>query len=128
MSHIANFISAIKVGVKCSKTQIKYDKGPKFLVDFIKAVYSEGLIFRYVVLSGKVLSIRVFLKPHLIKDIKIVSTPGRKVYTSVYHLKSAAFKNPRTVFIISTSALGIISSNVALQKNVGGEILCKIKF
>src|SRR6201999_2778078 len=103
MSHISNFISCIKVGVQCHKTQIKYSKGPKFLINLIKAVYSEGLVLRYVVLQEKFLTITVFLKPHLIKDIKIVSTPGRKVYISVYLLKSWVFKNPRTLYFISTS-------------------------
>ena len=127
MSHIANFISTIKVGVKCSKTQVKYSKGPKFLISFIKAIYSEGLITRYVVSQEKFLTITVFLKPLLIKDIKIVSTPGRKMYIPVYLLKSYVYKNPRALYFISTSKYGIVSSNFALEKNVGGEILCLIR-
>jgi ribosomal protein S8 len=127
MSHIANFISCIKVGVKCSKTQVGYSGGPKFLVNFIRAVYSEGLITRYVVSQKDVLSIKVFLKPGLIKDIKIISTPGRKMYISVYKLKSLLFKNPRIIYFISSSAYGIISVNKALEKNTGGELLCSIK-
>ena len=116
MSHIANFISCIKVGVKCSKTQVEYSKGPKFLIDLIKVIYSEGLIYRYVVSRKDFLTITVFLKPNLIKDIKIVSTPGRKLYTSVYNLESAVFKNPRAMYFISTSKHGIISSDTALKK------------
>lgn len=129
MSHIANFISVIKVGVKCSKTHVKYNRGPKFLINFIKAIYSEGLILRYAATyEAGVLSIKIFLKPNLIKDIRIVSTPGRKSYVSVYNLKSSVFKNPRVVYILSTSSLGIVSSNIAIEKNVGGELLCKISF
>lgn len=128
MSHIANFISCIKVGVKCSKTQIKYSRGPRFLINLIKAIYEEGLVLRYVVSQEDFLTITVFLKPNLIKDIKIRSTPGRKVHESVYNIQSEVFRNPRTLLFISTSKYGIVSSNFALQKNVGGEILCSIKF
>lgn len=127
MSHIANFISAVKVGVKCSKTQIKYAKGPKFLINLIKAIHGEGLVLRYVVSHEKFLTITVFLKTNLIKEIKIVSTPGRKLYTSNYCLRSVIFRDPRTLYFISTSKYGIVSSNFALEKNVGGEVLCYIK-
>jgi ribosomal protein S8 len=128
MSHIANLISCIKVGVKCSKTQIYYSGGPKFLVNLIKAIYDEGLVLRYVVSRENFLTITVFLKSNLIKDIKIVSTPGRKLYTTVYQLQSEVFKNPRFIYFISTSRYGIISSNTALKMNVGGEVLCVVKF
>jgi ribosomal protein S8 len=128
MSHIANFISCIKVGVKCSKTRVKYSGGPKFLINLIKAIYDEGLVIRYVVLKENFLTITVFLKQNLIKDIRVISTPGRKVYTSVYLLRSWVFKSPRSLFFISTSKYGIISSDFALKMNVGGEVLCIVKF
>jgi ribosomal protein S8 len=127
MSHIANFISCIKVGVKCSKAQVAYSRGPKFLINFAKAIYSEGLIARYVVSQDDVLTIKMFLKPGLIKDIKIISTPGRKCYASVYALKSMFFRHPRTIYFISSSAYGIIPISKALEKNSGGEVLCFIR-
>lgn len=128
MSHIANFISSIKVGVQCSKMQVKYSGGPKFLINLIKAIHGEGLVLRYVVSQENFLTITVFLKPRLIKDIKIVSTPGRKLYMSVYVLQGLIFKDPRTLYFLSTSKYGIVSGNFALEKNVGGEVLCVIKF
>jgi ribosomal protein S8 len=127
MNHVANFISCIKVGVKCSKTQVAYSGGPKFLINLAKTIYSEGLIVRYVVSQNDVLSIKMFLKPGLIKNIKIISTPGRRVYAPVRGLKSSFFKNPRKIYFISSSAHGIVSINKALEKNTGGEVLCFIE-
>ena len=59
----------------------------------------------------------------VIKDIKRVSTPGRRVYSSVKDLPTVA--NGLGVAILSTPK-GVMSDSRALTENVGGEILCSI--
>ena len=59
----------------------------------------------------------------VIKDIKRVSTPGRRVYSSVRDLPTVA--NGLGVAILSTPK-GVMSDSRARTENVGGEILCSI--
>ena len=56
-------------------------------------------------------------------DVKLLSKPGRRLYTSVRDI-------PRTlggygVTIVSTNK-GILSDKSARQQNVGGELICQI--
>ncbi|MCB1442932.1 MAG: 30S ribosomal protein S8 [Methyloceanibacter sp.] len=59
----------------------------------------------------------------VIKDIKRVSTPGRRVYSSVKDLPTVA--NGLGVSILSTPK-GVMSDSQARTENVGGEILCSV--
>jgi len=59
----------------------------------------------------------------VIKDIKRVSTPGRRVYSSVRDLPTVA--NGLGVAILSTPK-GVMSDSQARNENVGGEILCNV--
>jgi small subunit ribosomal protein S8 len=59
----------------------------------------------------------------VIREIKRVSTPGRRVYSSVNDLPTVA--NGFGVAILSTPK-GVMSDTRARQENVGGEVLCSI--
>jgi small subunit ribosomal protein S8 len=58
-----------------------------------------------------------------IREIKRVSTPGRRVYSPVRDLPTVA--NGLGVAILSTPK-GVMSDSSAREQNVGGEILCNI--
>ncbi len=59
----------------------------------------------------------------VIQEIKRVSTPGRRVYSSVKDLPSV--RNGLGVSILSTPQ-GVMSDTEARERNVGGEILCQV--
>jgi small subunit ribosomal protein S8 len=59
----------------------------------------------------------------VIRDIKRVSTPGRRVYSSVQDLPTIA--NGLGVAILSTPK-GVMSDSAARTANVGGEVLCQV--
>lgn len=58
-----------------------------------------------------------------IKQIKRVSKPGRRVYSSVKDLPSVA--NGLGVAILTTPK-GVMSDSRAREENVGGEVLCSV--
>jgi small subunit ribosomal protein S8 len=58
-----------------------------------------------------------------IREIKRVSTPGRRVYSPVRDLPSVA--NGLGVAILSTPK-GVMSDTRAREEKVGGEILCSV--
>ncbi len=59
----------------------------------------------------------------VIKEIKRVSTPGRRVYSSVSDLKP--HRQGLGVSILSTPQ-GVMTDTSAREKNVGGEVLCQV--
>ncbi|MEX2170881.1 MAG: 30S ribosomal protein S8 [Pirellulales bacterium] len=59
----------------------------------------------------------------VIRHIKRVSKPGRRVYSPADRLKPVL--NGMGISIISTSR-GVISDREARQKNLGGEVLCEL--
>ena len=59
----------------------------------------------------------------VIRNLKRVSKPGRRVYSSVGELPTVA--NGLGVAILSTPK-GVMSDSRARQENVGGEVLCSI--
>ncbi|MEO1609815.1 MAG: 30S ribosomal protein S8 [Pseudomonadota bacterium] len=58
-----------------------------------------------------------------IREIKRVSTPGRRVYSSVKDIPTVA--NGLGVVILSTPK-GVMSDWRAREENVGGEVLCNV--
>lgn len=59
----------------------------------------------------------------VIRHIKRVSKPGRRVYSGAKELRPIL--NGLGISIISTSR-GVISDREARQKNLGGEVLCEL--
>ena len=59
----------------------------------------------------------------VISEIKRVSKPGRRVYSSIKNLKKTY--NGLGISILSTPR-GVMSDNEAREANVGGEVLCTI--
>ncbi|MEI9888087.1 MAG: 30S ribosomal protein S8 [Rhizomicrobium sp.] len=96
------------------------------LLDVLK---EEGFIRDYVeteLKSGK-REIEIELKYHegqpVIRELKRVSTPGRRVYTSVKDLKP--HRQGLGVSIVSTPK-GVMTDAHARDANVGGEVLCQV--
>ena len=59
----------------------------------------------------------------VIAEISRVSTPGRRVYSSIADLKPV--RNGLGISILSTPK-GVMSDTAARAENVGGEVLCRV--
>ncbi len=59
----------------------------------------------------------------VIREIKRISKPGRRVYSSVKNLPFVA--NGLGISIVSTPK-GVMADHEARNQNVGGEVLCQI--
>jgi small subunit ribosomal protein S8 len=59
----------------------------------------------------------------VIREIRRISSPGRRVYSSVKDLPTIA--NGLGVAILSTPK-GVMSDSQARRENVGGEVLCSV--
>jgi len=59
----------------------------------------------------------------VIREIKRISTPGRRVYSSVKDIPSV--NNGLGISILSTPK-GVMSDSAARDEKVGGEVLCRV--
>ncbi len=96
------------------------------LLDVLK---NEGFIRGYaeVEMKGKPRQFEIELKYHegkpVIRELKRISTPGRRVYNAVSELKP--HRSGLGISIVSTPQ-GVMSDTDARAKNVGGEVLCRV--
>ncbi len=95
----------------------------------LEVLQKEGYIrsFERHELSPGLAEIKIELKYHegepVIRTIKRVSTPGRRVYSKIKDLPRPF--NGLGIAVLSTPR-GVMSDNEARQANVGGEILCQV--
>ena len=69
------------------------------------------------------ISLKYFDGEPVIRELKRVSTPGRRVYAAVSDIPQV--RNGLGVSIVSTSK-GVMSDARARSENVGGEVLCTV--
>ncbi|WP_343081927.1 30S ribosomal protein S8 [Ostreiculturibacter nitratireducens] len=90
---------------------------------------SEGYIRGYEKVTGAnglpelEISLKYFEGTPVIRELKRVSTPGRRVYASVKDIPSV--RQGLGVSIVSTPR-GVMSDAAARAAHVGGEVLCTV--
>jgi len=123
---IADMIARIRNGQKSRLLSVKSPFSGKRL-SVLKVLMDEGYIKSYSITEDRK-DINIDLKysqrgEPAIYEIHRVSTPGRRVYSSISALPG--YYNGMGTCIISTSK-GVISDRRARELNVGGEIICKV--
>tara|TARA_B100000945_G_scaffold281864_1_gene249855 strand:- start:89 stop:484 length:396 start_codon:yes stop_codon:yes gene_type:complete len=124
---IGDMLTRIRNGQMRSlnKIQIPYSNFRQKILEVLK---KEGYIINFNIESSeKIKTISVDLKYYegqpVIKEIKRVSKPGRRVYSSADSIPRVL--NGLGVAILSTSK-GVMSDAEAVKNNIGGEIICRI--
>jgi small subunit ribosomal protein S8 len=90
---------------------------------------SEGYIRGYETVTGEAghqefeIALKYYDGAPVIRELKRVSTPGRRVYSGAKTVPSV--RNGLGVSIISTPK-GVMSDAQARADNVGGEVLCTV--
>ena len=101
----------------------------KFRAKILEVLKQEGYISNYKLLSDSknksslVVDLKYYNGLPVIKEIKRVSKPGRRIYAKADSIPK--IQNGFGLEIVSTS-IGIMSDNDARMKNVGGEIICRV--
>ena len=95
----------------------------------LEVLLSEGYIRGYekaATANGQgefVISLKYYEGEPVIRELKRVSKPGRRVYMGVKDIPSV--RNGLGVSIVSTPK-GVMSDAAARSANVGGEVLCTV--
>jgi small subunit ribosomal protein S8 len=98
-------------------------------VRVLDVLQAEGFIRGYAEVEFKdgQRELEIELKYHegrpVIRELKRISTPGRRVYASVRELRP--HRSGLGMSIVSTPQ-GVMTDTTAREKNVGGEVLCHV--
>tara|TARA_B100000378_G_scaffold259105_1_gene238844 strand:- start:280 stop:678 length:399 start_codon:yes stop_codon:yes gene_type:complete len=125
---IGDMITRIRNAQMRSLSSVKIP-GSKFRASILDVLKKEGYISDYKFLTDvkDKNSLTVSLKYDngnpVIKEIKRVSKPGRRIYAKADSIP--IIQNGLGLAIVSTSK-GIMSDDDAKNKNIGGEIICRV--
>ena len=125
---IADMLTRIRNAVRVERqhVDVPVSKVKRGLADVLKR---EGYIWDWSEIGeGAQKALRLELKygpngERVIRHIKRVSKPGRRVYSGAQDLRPVL--NGLGISIISTSR-GVISDREARQRKLGGEVLCEL--
>ena len=125
---IADMLTRIRNAVRVERPHVTMplSKVKRGLAEVLKR---EGYIWGWEeVKSDPVAELRIELKygpngERVIRHLKRVSKPGRRVYSGASQLRPVL--NGLGISIISTSR-GVISDREARQRKLGGEVLCEL--
>ena len=125
---VGDMLTRIRNG-QSRRRNVVQTPGSRLRASVLDVLKSEGYIRDYAVqdLGNGRTEFQIELKYYdgrpVIREIKRVSKPGRRVYSSVGELPRVA--DGLGVTIVSTPQ-GVMADHEARERNVGGEVLCKV--
>ncbi len=125
---IGNMLAKIKNAILAKHEKVDILPSKEKL-EIIKILKNEGYIKNFKKMNEENKAFfRIFLKyddrgNSILLGLKRISKPGRRIYKGYKDIKK--LYNGIGVFIVSTST-GITTGKKALERKVGGEILCSV--
>lgn len=125
---LGDMLTRIRNAQMRSKSKVS-TPASKMRASVLDVLQEEGYIRGYAKVdfdngrSELEIELKYFDGEPVIKQLRRVSTPGRRVYSSVKTLPTVA--NGLGVAILSTPK-GVMSDSKARAENVGGEVLCSV--
>lgn len=128
-------LSSLQAGIIVKHLSVRVPR-TKLNLEVLNILYREGFIdgFNISVDDPKIIS--VFLKyggdnKPILKQLRIISTPGRRIYVSYEKIVKELSKTG--LFVISTSTFGLVCSDEYFKQwgefpKMGGELLFQIVF
>ena len=125
---LGDMLTRIRNGQRAHKSAIE-SPASRLRSNVLEVLEREGFIRGYSTTEMKtgISELRIELKYHegepVIREIKRVSKPGRRVYSKIKDLPRVY--NGLGISILSTPQ-GVLSDSEARAANVGGEVLCTV--
>ena len=125
---LGDMLTRIRNAQRAKKSEV-VTPASRLRENVLEVLKREGYILGYEKSNVRpgIDELKIKLKYHegtsVITEIYRVSTPGRRVYSSVKDLPRVY--NGLGISIISTP-MGVMSDHEARKSNVGGEILCQV--
>ena len=125
---LGDMLTRIRNGQQARKDSV-ISPASKLRARVLDVLQAEGFIRGYaeVEFKGGQKELEIELKYHdgrpVIRELKRVSTPGRRVYAGAKELRP--HRQGLGLSIVSTPQ-GVMTDVSAREKNVGGEVLCRV--
>ena len=125
---LGDMLTRIRNAQRAKKTEV-VSPASRLRANVLEVLKRDGYIAGYEKTNVRpgIDELRIQLKYYegsaVITEIYRVSTPGRRVYSSVKDLPRVY--NGLGISIMSTP-MGVMSDNEARKANVGGEVLCQV--
>ena len=124
---IADMLTRIRNAAKVGKPEVRLPHS-KIKETIAKELAKNGFLKNVTVEKGSprseiVITINAEGQNARFTEISRMSTPGRRMYTSVKDIPRV--KSGRGLVLISTSK-GVMSSFEAAKQRLGGEVICKV--
>jgi small subunit ribosomal protein S8 len=124
---LGDMLSRIRNAQMRKKSKVS-TPGSKLRANVLDVLQAEGYIRGYSTVeqngqSEFEIELKYYDGEPVIRDIERISKPGRRVYASVRNLPRVM--NGLGLSILSTPQ-GVMSDNEARDKNIGGEVLCRV--
>ena len=119
-SLINDYLIRVKNAAKAGRTTMVAPSS-KLVENVTEVMKRNGFITNYTVDKEVPRTITITIRE--VNDVKLFSTPGRKLYSKVSELPWGKTKS--SLIIVSTSA-GIMSQREAVAKNIGGQLIAEI--
>jgi|TARA_B100001741_G_scaffold310514_1_gene309896 small subunit ribosomal protein S8 len=125
---LGDMLTRIRNGQSTQKRKIDAPAS-RFRKNVLEVLKREGYIRNFSEIEKKPginffeIELKYYEGKPVISEIKRISKPGRRVYSSIKSLQKTY--NGLGISILSTPR-GVMSDNEAREANVGGEILCTV--
>ena len=125
---LGDMLTRIRNGQSTQKRKIDAPAS-RFRKNVLEVLKREGYIRKFSEIEKKPginffeIELKYYEGKPVISEIKRISKPGRRVYSSIKSLQKTY--NGLGISILSTPR-GVMSDNEAREANVGGEILCTV--
>ena len=125
---IGDMLTRIRNGQMRSLTKIEIPFS-SFRAKILEVLKKEGYIIDFKINENKnkiksiLLDLKYYEGQPVIKEIKRISKPGRRVYSRATSIPKVL--NGLGLAILSTSK-GVMSDAEATKNNLGGEIICRV--
>lgn len=112
----ANHSECVIYGSKLKKAILEILKSEGFIQDFIEVPESKHLKYKILLKYDK-------SKKSVIRELRRISKPGRRIYIGAEEVKP--YKSNIGITILSTPK-GIMTNKKAMKLKVGGELICAV--
>ena len=120
--NIGDFLIQIKNAAQAEKREVSLPR-TKLVEASAKVLKKEGILEEVKVKDGELTTRLAYHKKEpMLLDLKIVSTPGLRVYAGFDELSA---RRSASWLLLSTSQ-GVMASGEAVKKKIGGEVIAEI--
>jgi small subunit ribosomal protein S8 len=128
MHLISNMISIIKVGILGRRLEVVI-RTSNYCSRVLQVLYRLGFIRGFVIVDKrktKVLLKYMTINRSVIRNIKVISKPSRRVYWTKKHIETSVNHRSSSGYILVSTSSGILTNYECQNANIGGEAILSI--